>query len=237
VRRLTPDRPARAVGGDSALEQRAGSERDRRDRILFVIARNLVAVVGVLLLGWSAQNLIVLYFADTLGAMWAIFTAVALHFSGIRVPQPFWQRLNAIGGVLIATFFLTAFMAVPLGVPVLILLMSADWSYQAALADESFILGLATIALLSLLGMMRHLMAMPADIVEDSPIKREFAIVITRWVLIIVLILSIAVLLGDLGPYLLVIGYAIATVVSEVYPDRFSNLFGDRGHKKQNPPD
>ncbi len=44
------------------------------------VARNIVPLVGILFLGWSAPSVLLLYFADTMLAMGVIFAGLARHF-------------------------------------------------------------------------------------------------------------------------------------------------------------
>lgn len=109
-----------------SLETRANMQ-ERRERIVFVILRNLIPIFGVLFLGWSAQNLIVLYFVDTLGAMWALITALALHFQAASAAPTFFTRLGNYAAMLFAGAFTVAFLAIPLGMPLLIYSMMTEW--------------------------------------------------------------------------------------------------------------
>jgi hypothetical protein len=44
------------------------------------IARNLVPLGGILFFGWSAANVLILYFVDTLLAMAVMFAGMMRHF-------------------------------------------------------------------------------------------------------------------------------------------------------------
>lgn len=199
---------------------------DRRERLVFVILRNAIPIIGILFLGWSAQNLIVLYFVDTLGAMWALITGLALNFPEAKVATGFFPRLYMWGMMLFVGAFLVAFLAIPLGMPLFIYAMATDWDWGAALQDQGFVFGLISIAALSLVGMLRHYRAIGELTPEGSNAKRDFGILMTRWVIVLFLIYALGFLLGEWGAYVLVIGYIAATVASELYPERFVNLFG-----------
>jgi Family of unknown function (DUF6498) len=45
-----------------------------------IVTRNLVPIGGVLFFHWSAPNLLILYFADTLLAMTVLFAGLMHHF-------------------------------------------------------------------------------------------------------------------------------------------------------------
>ncbi len=199
---------------------------ERRERVVFVILRNLIPILGILFLGWSAQNLIVLYFADTLGAMWALVTGLALNFPEAQLATTLWGRVKNFGMMLFVGGFLIAFMAIPLGMPLLIYLMMVQWSWQSALADNDFVFGLLLIVALAFVGMFRQAQEIARLTPEHSNVKFDFSILMTRWVIILLLIYLLAFFLGPWGAYLLVLGYAGATVASEIFPERFANLFG-----------
>lgn len=198
----------------------------RRERIVFVILRNLIALIGILFLGWSAQNLIVLYFVDTLSAMWAVITALALNFPEAKATQPLGARLGSYASILFGAAFLVAFLAIPLGMPLFIYLTIVNWDWSAALAENEFVYGLVSIAALSLIGMLRQYQTIARLTPDKSPARHDFGILMTRWVIVLLLIYGVGFILGELGAYVLVIGYAIATAASEIYPERFENLFG-----------
>jgi len=210
---------------NSQVEARTWLE-SRRERILLVILRNLIAVIGILFLGWSAQNLIVLYFVDTLAAMWALITALALNFPEAKAAPSLVARAGNYANVLFAAVFLVAFMAIPLGMPLFIYLMMVQWDWSAALAENDFVYGLISIAALSLIGMLRQYQTMARLTPDKSPARHEFGILMTRWVIVLLMIYGVGFLLGEWGAYVLVIGYAVATAASEIYPQRFENLFG-----------
>lgn len=86
---------------------------------------------------------------------------------------------------------------------------------------------------LSVIGMLRRVLWMRADPKRMEGLRREFAIVFTRWVIVLILIYAGAFWLGEWGVVLVVIGYAAASIASEINPDRFANLFG-RGNPPAN---
>lgn len=214
-----------------ALETRA-TLGDRREQIVFLILRNAIPLIGILFLGWSAQNLIVLYFADTLGAMWALVTGLAFNFPEAKMQTGFFGRLNAWGTMLFVGAFLIAFMAIPLGMPLFIYLMMVEWDWRVALADTEFVFGIVLIAALSLVGMLRHYQTIEQLTPDKSNVKNDFGILMTRWVIVLLLIYMVGFLLGEWGAYVMVFGYLAATVASEIVPERFLNLFG-RGDAKR----
>lgn len=220
------------TGRNLSAELRA-SLSTRRERLVFVCLRNLIPIIGILFLGWSAQNLIVLYFADTLGAMWALFTGLALNFPEAKAAASLGQRAQNYATMLFVGAFLIAFMAIPLGMPLFIYLMIVDWDWRAAWNDQEFVYGIITIAALALVGMLRHYQNIARLTPEKSNARSDFGILMTRWVIVLLLIYGIGFLLGPWGAYVMVLGYLAATVASEVFPERFANLFGRGDSNKE----
>lgn len=210
------------------LEARAALA-DRREQMLFVVLRNAIPIIGVFFLGWSAQNLIVLYFVDTLGAMWALIVALALNFPEARTATTPSARFGQFITMIFVGCFLVAFLAIPLGMPLFIFLMATEWDIWAAFADQGFILGVVSIGALSLVGMLRHYQHIQKVTPEDASVKRDFGVLMTRWVIVLIVIYLIGFLLGPWGAYVMVIAYAAGTVAMELYPQWFSELFGKSG--------
>lgn len=210
----------------SAVERRAflGID-DFRERAIFVVARNIIPIVGVLFLGWSAPNLLMLYFVDTLGGMWAVMMDVSMMFAPFAGGQTVAKRIQGTLSALAVSLFLIAFFAIPLGTPVFILMAMLDWSLQDALANQDFIYGLISIVAISVLGMLRALGTDKAKDPKDSIFRRQFGLLFARWVVVLILIYFVGFALGEIGAVLLVIGYAAATVASELYPERFLSIF------------
>lgn len=209
--------------------------QDLRERIFLVVARNFIPIIGVTFLGWSAPNLIVTYFVDTLAGMWAIITALTLQFSPGVLTLPFFQRVYNLIGLLAVSLFLVGFMAIPLGIPLLIATQATHWSLEDALADHWFLYGLITVAVLALIGVFRHSLMLQRDPRGGEWLRREFGILFVRWVIVIMIIFNIAFLLGEYGFILLVIGYGMATIVSEIYPERFLAFFDRSRSRGKNP--
>lgn len=230
----TPDKNSLTDATLIGSERRAllGSS-NARERLILAIARNLIPIVGILFLGWSAGNMVVLYFADTLGALWAIFCAGMFQFSPGLFQQRLPSRLWTMAGLCLVGLFLVAVFAIPLGMPLYFVTVAADWSWHAALADQGFVFGLISIVVLAVVGMFRHTMMLRADPRGMDLLKREFGIVMTRWVIVIVLVYFIALLLGEWGWILLALAYLAGSIAAEVAPDRFATLFDRKAKRVQ----
>jgi len=193
--------------------------------IASVVARNLVPVAGVLFLGWSAANLLVLYYIDTVVAFAVVVLLVVRHVTGMGKPD---EPARALAGPLdwiragFGSLLGAVLICLPLGVPVFILLAQFGWSPAAALADRSFVIGLAMQVTGSAAGCVhthRELLARDDD---ERVLKHRAAFIVARWVVVIVA--ATTGLVGLLGPWiggaLMVLVYAGATVYFELLPDR-----------------
>jgi hypothetical protein len=221
------------LGAEALLPRPPGpdapvSPAERLWRVLLAIARNAVGVVGVLFLGWAAPTLVVLYFADTLAGMWAVFAAVGFKLSNADPRQGVGAVLE---GALTATavgLFLVAVVAVPLGIPVVMLLGASSVTWRRLSADPTLATGVGVVALTGLVGAVRHVFALAEGRAGDASVKQVFAILMTRWVLVLIAIYNLGFILGRFGLYAIVLAYAAASVWSELEPERFARLIPDR---------
>ncbi len=221
------------LGPEALLPQPPGpdapvSPAERLWRVLLAVARNAVGVVGVLFLGWAAPTLVVLYFADTLAGMWAVFAAVGFKLSNADPRQGVGAVLE---GALTATavgLFLVAVVAVPLGIPVVMLLGASSVTWRQLSADPTLATGVGVVALTGLVGAVRHVFALAEGRAGDASVKQVFAILMTRWVLVLIAIYNLGFILGRFGLYAIVLAYAAASVWSELEPERFARLIPDR---------
>lgn len=208
-----------------------GPPADRRLVMAEVIARNLLAVAGVIFLGWSGQNLLVLYFFDTLGGLMALFSSLLLIYPN-RPQTTLFDRAYWFATALAVGAFLVAFFAVPLGVPVVIMAQMTSWSVRDALADRSFVLALLGVMGLSIFGMLYWSQRLHQDPRGERALKREFALIFGRWVVVIIAILNFSIFFGRFAPLFIVAVYAVTTIYTELYPDRFERLFDRPGRRK-----
>ena len=221
------------LGPEALLPQPPGSDApvspaERLWRALLAVTRNAVGVVGVLFLGWAAPTLVVLYFADTLAGMWPVFAAVGFKLSNADPRQGGGAVLE---GALTATavgLFLVAVVAVPLGIPVVMLLGASSVTWRQLSADPTLATGVGVVALTGLVGAVRHVFALAEGRAGDASVKQVFAILVTRWVLVLIAIYNLGFILGRFGLYAIVLAYAAASVWSELEPERFARLIPDR---------
>jgi hypothetical protein len=206
----TPDRPPSAL------------------QIALAVIRNAVGPIGVLFLGWSVANTVILYFADTMVGMWAVFAAAGFKFSNADPRQGFLASLDGAATGIGVGLFLAAVVAVPLGIPVVMFLGASGLGWRQVAADPSLRSGIGVIAAIGLLGAVRHVFTLADGPAGDVVVKRTFAILMTRWVLVLMAFYLLIGLLGRFGLYVIVLIYAAASVWSELAPDRFARLIPDR---------
>lgn len=186
-----------------------------------VVARNIVPVVGVLAFGWSAVQVLLLYFVDTMFAMGVMFAGLGSYFSR-QAADGTASRVNGEAGAIFAAVFICAFVAVPLGMPLVFVGAFSHWEgFDGFWRDHGFLSGVAwqaVAAIWSYLGLWRELRVRKP---EELRLKRRFALVFLRWFAVIVVVYSIGGVFGRFLPVVLVIVYAGASVFIEIAPDTF----------------
>ncbi|HET9339666.1 MAG TPA: DUF6498-containing protein [Casimicrobiaceae bacterium] len=191
-----------------------------------VVARNIVPVVGILAFGWPAANVLVLYFADTMLSMGVMFAGLASYFTRQASDDGAAARINGEAGAIAVAVFLCAVIAVPLGMPLVFVGAWATWEgFTGLLSDPGFLSGLAwqvAAAVWSYAGLWR---ALHDRSPEELGLKRRFALVFLRWVVILLAVYSpIGWIFGRFLPHLLVALYAATSIFAEIAPDRFLRM-------------
>ena len=204
------------------------STAGRVARLALVIARNAVGVVGLFFFGWSPASLAILYFADTLAGMGAAFAAVGFKLSNVDPRRGFWTLVEGVlSGLAVATV-LVAVVAVPLGIPLVFVLGSSRAVWRTVWADPTVTSGIGVVALSGLVTAVQHVIALAEGRAGEATVKQAFAILMTRWFLVLVAIYTLGVPLGRFGLYVAVLAYAAASAWSELAPERFARLIPDR---------
>lgn len=187
------------------------------------VARHVAPIAGILFLGWSARNVLLLYFADTLLAIAVMMAGLLRHFSPPIADDGWAARLNGEIGVIGGGLFIAAIFVLPLGVPLVFMLGGFDvWK---TLADPALRAGLAWQAAAALWSYAALYQELRRHTPEELRIKRRFALVFLRWIaLVMVAGTGIGVLLGPYGALLFVVAYAALSIWTEVAPDRFLRI-------------
>ena len=190
-----------------------------------IIARNIVPLAGIVFLGWNAQNVLIIYFADTLLTLAVLFAGVLRHFAPPIENDGWAARLNGEAGMIGGGLFLMAAVSVPLGIPLLFMLGGA-LDARAMLADRSLQAGLlwqvvaAAWSYVELYRALRH--ATP----DQLKLKRRFALVFLRWIaLIMVAYLGVGFVAGRFAALIFVAIYIGVSIYAEIAPDRFLRAF------------
>jgi hypothetical protein len=184
------------------------------------VARNIAPLVGILLLGWNARNVLYLYFIDTLLAMGVILAGLTRHFQPPGQGEGWAARLNGEVGAIAAALFVVAIFALPLGVWLAVML-AGDLAIGEVLRDRGFLTAAAWQAAAALWSYRGLVEALRTHTPEALHLKRRFALVFLRWIAVIFCVQFVAVLPGHYALVALVAVYAAVSVWTEIAPDHF----------------
>jgi hypothetical protein len=186
-----------------------------------VVARNIVPLAGIVFLGWNAQNVLLVYFADTVLTLGVLFAGVLHKFAPPVVDDGWAARLNGEAGLIAGGAFLAACFAVPLGIPV-IFMLGGRFDLGAMIADPSLQAGLAwqaVAALWSYVGLWRALRHATPD---ELRLKGRFSLTFLRWLaLVIVAYMGVGFVFGRHSALAFVAIYIAISIWAEVAPNRF----------------
>ena len=191
-----------------------------------IVARNVVPIVGVIAFGWSAVNVLLLYFVDTMLSMGVMFAGLASHFSRQASEDGVAARLNGEAGAIAVAVILCLFIAVPLGMPLVFVGAMSHWEgFTALWRDQSLLAGIAWQVVAAVWSYWALWQELRYRTPEEVRLKRRFALVMLRWFVIIVAVyLPIGFLFGRFLPFVLVVLYAGTTIFVEIAPDRFLRM-------------
>jgi len=200
-----------------------------------VVTRALVPIAGVLFLHWSAANLLIVYFADTLAAFFAVSVLAAGRLSGGETPRgPAWYQRLVTGARLASSGAMITLIIglVPFGFLVFMLLMQ-DFVWQFALHDRDLWIGVAAQFCAAVTLLLREYRRVEAATDADRIIRARFGLVFMRWVIVCMVFFAAAELLqpqrgGALAAifgFVLVLAYAATTIAMELQPNRLLGAF------------
>ena len=184
-----------------------------------IVARNITPLVGILFFDWSASNVLILYFVDTMLSMLVIFAGLAKSFSSLAT-DGIGTRIKTMLTVVFVALFLTAFFALPLGGPIGIVLASTDFSWRFAYYDHSLRLGVLAQCIIALGSYFELYRALATHSPEQLQLKKRFGLVLMRWVAVMAVCYAGIGFMGDFGVLLLVAAYIGALIVAEIAPNR-----------------
>jgi hypothetical protein len=191
-------------------------------RWLAIVARNLVPVAGVLVLGWSAPHLVVSYFVDTLLGM---TTALALVLTHLHPPRE-GERVPGLASAFATAGALAVLISIPLAGPVLFLLVRGGFDLGTALEAPAFRNALWLQLALAVVVFVRELRQQAGLPLETLGLRDRFGLLFVRWFALCVLGLSpIGVALGRAAAPALVVLYSALTVLGEIAPARLLGAF------------
>lgn len=190
----------------------------RRVVLAQIIGRNAVPLVGILFSGWSPANVVLLYFCDTLLSIGVVSAGAqsVLTMKDSPALSAVASQVRSLG----KAAFVCAVFAIPLGMPVGIVLATSGFSFSEALRDRSLGIGIlvqCAIAAWSYLALYRALRThAPAEL----RLKQRFALIVMRWAAV----LAMCYFLLQFGSgwvvlVLLVVTYVSASIVAEIAPD------------------
>ncbi|MEO6065709.1 MAG: hypothetical protein ABIP49_08040, partial [Lysobacterales bacterium] len=187
-----------------------------------IIARNIVPVAGILLFGWSAPNVLMLYFIDTMLSLGVIAMGVARHALPPPTDEGWAARANAEGGYVGVALMIIAVLAIPMGVPLIFMLVPSGADWRVMLADRSLHIGIAlqiAATCWSGFGLVRALRTHTPD---QLHLKRRSAFVFLRWlVLLMATYTGIFLIFGHYSALFFVVLYVATSIVIDVAPERF----------------
>ena len=187
------------------------------------VARNIVPLVGILAFHWSAGNVLILYLLDTLLAMTVIIAGLASSLSPPPSDEGIGGRINAEAGYVLSALFFSAFAAVPLGTPIGIMLATSGFSFSEAFHDSSLRGGALVQAVVALWSYFQLYRALRTHTPAQLKLRQRFALVLMRWVVVIMVTYFIIEILppSEFVLLILVLAYIAGSIFAEIAPDRF----------------
>ncbi len=187
------------------------------------VARNIVPLVGILVFHWSTGNVLLLYLLDTLLSMAVIFAGVMSTFAPPPGDEGAGGWINSEAGYLLMGLLVAAFIAVPLGMPVSMMLAASGFSFREAFNDSSLRGGALLQTVVSLWSYIELYRALRTHSPAQLKLRQRFALVFMRWLVVMMVTYFILDILPPSEPVLLilVVAYIAGSIFAEIAPDRF----------------
>ncbi|MEO8674587.1 MAG: DUF6498-containing protein [Casimicrobiaceae bacterium] len=187
------------------------------------VARNIVPVAGILFFGWQAASVLTLYLLDTVLMMAVIIAGVAREFVPPPADDGWAAQLNGEVGNVGIPLVLAAFIAIPIGVPLIFMTGGDLDGLWAGVSTPSFRTGVLVqigMASWSWVGLRAAIDA--GATLDQLRLKRRFALVFLRWmVLLMVAYFGVGFWFGEWSAFIFVALYAGTSIVIDIAPDRF----------------
>jgi hypothetical protein len=123
--------------------------------------------------------------------MWAVFAAAGFKLSNVDPREGTWALAEGVLSGVAAAMALVAIVAVPLGIPLVFVLGVSRTVWQEVWADPAVAGGIGVMALTGLIGAVRNVFALAEGRVGEAMVKQTFAILMKRWVLVLVAIYTL----------------------------------------------
>ncbi len=186
-----------------------------------VIARNIVPLAGIVFLGWNAQNVLIIYFADTMLTLAVLFAGALRHFAPPVEDDGWAARVNGEVGMLGGAIFLMLAIAFPLGLP-LFFMLGGHFDLRAVMSDHSLQVGLVLQCVAAVWSYAELYRALRQATPEQLRLKRRFALVFLRWMaLVVVAFFGVGFVLGRYNALFFVVIYVGVSIWAEIAPDKF----------------
>lgn len=195
-----------------------------RGQVIEVAARYVLALAGLLLFGWPAQTILLLYFFDTVAAIWALMSGLLFGFfdSGRQSAGTRWYTLAS---ALALAALPAGFIALPLGMPIAIMLMASQQRLETLAAQPGFVPAVIVVFGLAMISAVRWSVLLVDEKQARRLARAEFGLLFGRWVLVMPVLYTVGTLLGPLGALLAVLAYTALSIVTDLYPQRFLRAF------------
>jgi hypothetical protein len=206
-----------------------------------LISRNLVPVVGVSLLAWSAAKLILIYFVDTVLTFAALFALAVIDI--MREPLPperkgkAWTLAERIGLVGFGSLIFAAVLAFPLGLPLFMFGVLQELSWRGVMDDRELHWALLIQAAFVLWFFAQNYFFAAAQPRARGHLRERFGFAFIRWFIMLLAIYVTTALLPVewwsplrwIRGVILIAVYAVATVSLELWPEKVTRFFGLKG--------
>ena len=189
-----------------------------------IIGDNLVPIAGVLLLQWKAANLVLTYFAGFLldiGACVVLLWMLSPDRPNLNPEGTVAGRVKAVMGMALGLVVLVGVFAFVFGMPVFAVVHGdPSLSVKGLLTDPGFAAALALYLLMSTHGFVQVYRGLAGELKRDPafkpevPIRRRFAFVTSRWVVVLAASFFLAI------PVVLVVAYCAASIWFEMRAPR-----------------